>query len=128
MRLLAGFLVKRIDKRDFGPKEFGVHWDIPDTPEALALVEHWHTASSYVVHFSDDRVRLDLSAFPIGGLAFNAMATDALLVFRQFLERLETRVSERPGGLATVRSSSPINHPPCSVRRCRREDRTGLTI
>ena len=95
VRLLADFLVKTTqDRKDFGPADFGVDWTVSTTAEAARLSSHWDTASRYVVHYGRPRVPenlADLQAFEIGGRAFKYMAADALLVFAEFLRKLEAK-------------------------------------
>ena len=101
MRLLADFLVKGTNSRDFGPADFGVQWTRPDPPEADRLVEYWDQASKYVVHFGRPRVPEnleDLSAFEVDGQALRAMTADALIVLGEFVEKLESKAAEWKGG------------------------------
>jgi hypothetical protein len=92
IRLLAEFLVKDTPGRDFGPADFDVAWAVPATVEAERLVQYWATASAYVVHFGRRRVPDDLDdlqRFEVTGSAFKEMADNALIVFAEFLRRLE---------------------------------------
>jgi len=95
VRLLADFLVKATKGGvDFGPADFGVEWKIPTTAEAGRLGKYWDTASKYVVHFGHPRVPDDLEevgGFEIGSRAFKAMAADSLIVFAEFMRRLESQ-------------------------------------
>lgn len=96
LRLIADFLVRQTQKRDFGPSDFGVSWVPPNSLEAQVLLGHWKVASTYVVHFGRPRVPenlADLDAFRIGGAEFRRMAGDVLSVFRQFLASVEERAS-----------------------------------
>jgi hypothetical protein len=100
LRLIADFLVKQTSNMDFGPRDFGVSWSPLGTREAQALLQHWQVASTYVVHFGRPRVPDhpgDLEVFRIGENSFRFMATDALVVFRQFLNLVEARASAWSG-------------------------------
>lgn len=101
IRLLADFLIRPTDPKDFGPADFGVKWAAPNTAESKRLSEHWDVASKYVVHFGRPRVPEylgDLEAFQIGGALFRSMAFDVLSVFGDFLERLEASTPRWDGG------------------------------
>ena len=112
VRLLADFLVRRTDRKDFGPPDFGVEWVAPETDEAARLSQHWDVASKYVVHFGRPRVPEtleDLAAFQIGGKHFRGMAWDALEVFAEFLEGLEAKTPRWDGGSRVPdRDTEPI--------------------
>lgn len=101
LRLLAEFLTKKTKSDDFGPREFGVEWTTPSTAEAEGLKEDWKDASGYVVHFSHRRVPEnvnDLQGFGLGGTTFKQRATNALVVFAEFLRQLERATPAWSGG------------------------------
>jgi hypothetical protein len=110
LRLLAEFLVKPTQGRDFGPSDFDVTWTVPDLPEAIRLTEHWQVASSYVLHFGRSRVPEDvedLEPFLLGEDVFLAMAGDALAVFSIFLDRLAESSAWKGGSLIPDPESDP---------------------
>lgn len=111
LRLLAEFLVKPTNHKDFGPNDFGVIWTAPDLPETSRLARHWEIASSYVVHFGRPRVPSDiedLEVFSLGDDVFRSMAADALGVFHAFLDLLEAESSEwEEGALIPNPESDP---------------------
>lgn len=97
IRLLGDFLVKGPDSRDLKPSDFGVPWEIPTTPAAQRLGQHWEIASKYVVHFGHPRVPDDLSElepFSIGSSWFTGIARNALTVLGPFIKGVEDQTSQ----------------------------------
>ena len=97
IRLLADFLIRRTKNLDFGPSDFGVPWQAPNSAEAQRLSGHWDVASKYVSHFSRDRVPSDLdslNAFPVGATFFVEMARDAIAVVGSFVRALESELPD----------------------------------
>lgn len=101
IRLLADFLVRRTDGRDFGPAQFDAVWDpaqVAELEEGQRLLGYWKDASEYVVHFGRSRVPDDLSdlrQFDIGDEVFTAMATDALKLMGKFIGVLRKAYAAR---------------------------------
>lgn len=97
IRLLAEFLIHKTSAKDFGPADFGIAWDRPESEAAGRLGEAWDVASKYVVHFGHRRVPTDiddLAEFTVDGAYFRQLATDALEVYTTFVKALAEHAPE----------------------------------
>lgn len=101
LRLVAEFLTRATNDRDFGPTDLGVDdWVAPDSAAAQRLAEYWDRASKYVVHFGHPRVPEnleELQVFEVSAAALKAMAADAFDVLQVFVARVEANASEGAG-------------------------------
>lgn len=107
IRLLADFLVKRTDARDFGPADFGVEWTIPRTPAAERLGTHWQEASTYIFHFGKNRTPENLDELDLvhhTGESLREMAKDAVEVMASFVQKVLAQPNGSPGAAAILKN------------------------
>jgi hypothetical protein len=100
LRLVAEFLTRPTNRRDFGPAQLGVdNWVTPETNAATRLADYWHRASKYVVHFGHSRVPetlAELETFEVSAAALRGMAADAFKVLEELVSLLEAAVDDGP--------------------------------
>jgi len=101
IRLLADFLLRPTQGRDFGPDDFGITWVAPTGEGSDRLLEAWGVASTYVVHFGGPRIPTGpegLEPFKVGGQHFRDLAADALAIYAQFVNEVQTKAPPWNGG------------------------------
>ena len=121
IRLLAEFLVRKTSDKDFGPADFGIAWDRPESEASRRLDDAWEVASKYVVHFGHRRVPTDiddLAEFTVDGAYFRQLATDALDVYATFVEAV---VEHTPEWREGARIPDPDHEPKAWLARVRTE-------
>lgn len=100
LRLVAEFLTRPTNGRDFGPIDLGVDdWAAPDIPATKRLTQYWDRASKYVVHFGHSRVPQnleELQTFEVSADALKSMARDAFEVLAVLVSQLEDVDNEGP--------------------------------
>lgn len=98
LRLVAEFLTRPTNHRDFGPAQLGVdNWVTPETNAASRLADYWDRASSYVVHFGHSRVPenlAELETFEVSAAALRSMAADAFEVLAELVSLVEAAVED----------------------------------
>jgi hypothetical protein len=100
LRLVAEFLTRPTNHKDFGPIHLGVdEWVTPETDAATRLADYWDRASKYVVHFGHSRVPesiAELETFEVSAAALRRMAADAFEVLEELVSSVEAAVDDGP--------------------------------
>ncbi|MFJ9941571.1 hypothetical protein [Streptomyces erythrochromogenes] len=88
-RLLAEFLVKGTDSRDWQANDFAPGWSTTNKRAKDRLLEAWVTASRHVMHLSKDRTPDKLNAVaPATHDLYRQVAEDCRTVYEEFVANI----------------------------------------